>query len=437
MHTLTRRLGLVQATAINMIDMVGIGPFVTLYLVIQIMNGSHFLYAWIIGAFLALMDAQVWSELGAAYPLAGGTYNFLKKAYGETRWGRLFSFLYVWQTCIQAPLVMASAAIGFAAYASYFFPISVLATKAISGGVIVLVIFLLYRKIEAIGKISVVMWMSMLAVFIWIIAGGISFGNFWYPLVHINDDLKLNQLFFVVLGRASVKSIYSYLGYYNVCHLGSEIKHPQKNLPRSMMISVGLIFLLYMALNISVVSVIPWQEAMHTKYVVSDFIAKVYGTRASLVATVLILIVAFSSLFAATLGYSRVPYAAAADGAFFKMFARLHPTKNFPYLSLLFIGSLGLIFSLLFRMGDVIDAILAMRILVQFVAQALGLVLLRKRNGSRHLPYKMKLYPIPVILSVGIWLYAFLSTGWYALWGSLIAMAGVVVFYLTSNLRKA
>src|SRR5436305_7346925 len=135
--SLKRSIGLIQATAINMTDMVGIGPFVTLYMVISIMNGPWFLYAWLVGAFLAFMDAMVWSELGAAYPLAGGSYNFLKIAYGEKKWGRLFSFLYVWQTCIQAPLVMASASIGFAEYLNYFIPLSFIASKIISGMVVV------------------------------------------------------------------------------------------------------------------------------------------------------------------------------------------------------------------------------------------------------------------------------------------------------------
>ncbi|MDB5253720.1 MAG: amino acid permease [Flaviaesturariibacter sp.] len=436
MHTLQRRLGLVQATAINMIDMVGIGPFVTLYLVIQIMSGPHFLYAWLLGGFLAFMDAQVWSELGAKYPLAGGTYNFLKEAYGRARWGRLLSFLYVWQTCIQAPLVMASAAIGFAAYARYFFPFSDVVAKAVSGGVIVLVVALLYRKIEAVGRISVILWISVFAVFAWIIAGGIQAGHFWQPLAHINDTIVVSPAFFVLLGQASVKSIYSYLGYYNVCHLGGEIRDPGRNIPRSMFLSVGLIFVLYMALNLSVTSVIPWQEAQQSKYVVSDFIARVYGHKASLVATGLILVVAFASLFSATLGYSRVPYAAAVDGAFFPVFGRLHPTKGFPYLSLLFIGTLAFLFSLYVRMGEAIDAILAMRILVQFVAQAIGVVLLRRREGKERLPYRMWLYPLPVILSVAIWLLALVSTGQMALWGLLAAGTGVVVYVLTRKVRN-
>jgi amino acid transporter len=412
-----------------MIDMVGIGPFVTLYMVIQIMNGPWFLYAWLVGAFLAFLDAMVWSELGAAYPLAGGSYNFLKIAYGEKKWGRLFSFLYVWQTCIQAPLVMASAAIGFATYLSYFQPLDFWQTKLVSGGVVVLVVILLYRKIEAIGRISVVMWLSVFAIFGWIITGALLHGNILEPLRHMNDNVVFNRLFFVALGQASVKSIYSYLGYYNVCHLGSEIKAPGRNIPVSMFISVAGIFILYMALNLSVVSVIPWHDAMQSRYVVSTFINEVSGSSASKIATVLILVVAFSSVFSATLGYSRVPYAAAVDGAFFKVFGKLHPTKDFPYVSLLFLGALGFLFSMLFRMGDVIDAILAMRILVQFIAQAIGVILLRKKYGTENLPYRMPLYPFPVIISVAIWLFVFYATGWFALYGSAIALAGVLVYY--------
>ncbi len=430
---LKRNISLLQATSINMIDMVGIGPFVVLYLVIHIAGGPFFLYAWFIGAFLSLTDALIWSELGAAYPLAGGSYNFLKIAYGEKSWGKLLSFLYVWQTLIQAPLVMASAAIGFAEYLSFFVPLEFWVSKIVSGSIVILVVFLLYRKIEDIGKLSVVLWICVIVIFAWIITGGFLNGRMLDPLKHINDNLVLNQLFFVLLGQASVKTIYSFLGYYNVCHLGSEIKNPGKNIPRSILISVVGITFLYLAMNLSVTSVIPWQEAMKNKYVVSEFINKVSGKNAAAVATVLILIVAFASLFSSTLGYSRVPYAAAKDGSFFKIFARLHPTRNFPYVSLLFLGLLGFIFSLFFKMKYAIDGILAMRILVQFIAQAIGVVILRNRNGTKDLPFKMWLYPLPVIFSVFIWLFIFYSTGVMALFGLFLASGGIVVFYLTKK----
>jgi amino acid transporter len=222
-----------------------------------------------------------------------------------------------------------------------------------------------------------------------------------------------------------------------VCHLGGEIKNPQQNIPRSIFISIFGIAVLYLLMNVSIVIVIPWQEAMKSDFIVSTFMERVYGTRAGVIATMLVLWIAFASLFAVVLGYSRVPYAAAADGHFFSIFAKLHPTKNFPYVSLLFLGGVGFIFSLLFKLGDVISAILAMRIIVQFIAQSLGVILLRKRNGTAQLPFKMWLYPLPVILSVWIWLFVFYSTGKVALLGLGLAASGVLVYFLTKNLRHA
>ena len=431
---LQRKINIWQATAINMIEMAGIGPFVVLSLVINIVNGPAFLYAWFAGAMLAFFDALIWSELGAAYPKAGGSYNFLKVAYGEEKWGKLFSFLFVWQTLVQAPLVMASAAIGFAEYLNYFIKLNEWQSRGVSGLIIIIVVISLYRKIEAIGKISIALWICLIALFCWIIGGGIWHGHMLHPLLHINDQLIPNKLFAVALGTATVKTIYSFLGYYNVCQLGGEIKNPQKNIPRSMLISVVGITILYIAMNLAVTSVIPWHQAMHNDRIVSEFIRQVSGETAANVVTVIILIVAFASLFSATLGYSRVPFAAARDGAFFKIFARLHPTKGFPYVSLLFLGSMAFIFSMLFKMGSVISGILAMRILIQFVAQAIGIFLLSKRNGRKNLPFKMPMYPLPVIISVVSWLAIFIFTGKAALLGFVLIATGTVAFYLGRNL---
>ncbi len=372
---LERRLGLGQATAINMTDMVGIGPFITMPMVIGMMNGPWFLYAWIAGAFLSIVDAMIWSELGAAFPRAGGSYNFLKEAYGKNGAGKMMSFLFVWQTMIQAPLVIASAAIGFAKYFSYLVPLTLVTEKMVSGAVVILIVILLYRKIEAIGKISVFLWSGVIVTMFWIIGGGIVHGNFLAPLKNINSGLSVDYAFVTAIGYASVKSVYSYLGYYNVCHLGSEIKNPSKNIPRSMFISIAGIAVLYLLMNVSVVSVIPWQHAKNSEFVVSEFIQILAGNTAAKIATCLILWVAFASVFSSTLGYSRIPYAAAADGEFFKIFSRLHPEKNFPYVSLLFLGGLAFIFSMLFKLKDVISAILAMRIMIQFIGQAVGLLI--------------------------------------------------------------
>jgi amino acid transporter len=439
---LQRRLGLFQSTVINMIDMVGIGPFITLPIVMGLIGGMY-LYAWIAGAILSLVDAMIWSELGAAYPLAGGSYNFLKEAYGKNGAGKMMSFLYVWQTVIQAPLVAASAAIGFSAYFVYLIPLEPWQQKAISGTVILFISFLLYRKIDSIGRIGILLWAGVIATLGWIIYGGISHGNILQPLRDFPSSFSWEVLGSFAFGQACVKTIYSYLGYYNVCHLGGEIKDPGRNIPKSMFISVIGIAILYLAMNLSVGSVISWQEIKswqdsgQNNFVVSVFIERLYGNTAGIVATIMILWVALASLFAVMLGYSRVPYAAAVDGAFFSVFAKLHPTKNFPYVSLLVLTALAFIFSLLFRMGDIISGILAMRIMVQFVGQAAGIVLLRKRNGSSHLPYKMPAYPIPVILVIAMWLFIFYATG-LTIISSFLAVfgSGLLVYMLMAKFKK-
>ncbi len=433
---LERRIGLLQATAINMTDMVGIGPFVVLSIVAQTMNGPWFLYAWIAGAVLSVIDANVWSQLGSAYPLAGGSYNFLKAGYGE-RWGKLMSFLFVWQTMIQAPLVIASAAIGFSQYAGYLIHLDTLSAKAVSGTVVLLIVLLLYRKIETIGKISVFLWMGVLVTMAWIIGGGLWHGNFLAPIKNINEGLELNHAFAAALGFASVKTVYSYLGYYNVCHLGGEIIDPQKNIPRSMFISIGGIAVLYLLMNVSVASVLPLHQIQQSKFVVSEFVQTLAGSTAANIATLLILWVAFASVFSATLGYSRIPYAAAADGAFFKVFAKLHPTKHFPHISLLVLGAVAFVFSLLFKLKDVIDAILAMRILIQFIGQAVGLILLTKQKGLKHFPWKMPLYPLPAILAILIWGFVLYSTGRNMMLGGLTVTAlGIIAFMIKSRRNK-
>jgi amino acid transporter len=270
---------------------------------------------------------------------------------------------------------------------------------------------------------------------LWIIGGGIAHGNFVQPIRDMNDGLTVDYAFITAIGFASVKSVYSYLGYYNVCHLGSEIVQPARNIPRSMFISIAGIAVLYLAMNISVVSVVPWQEAKESEFVVSVFIQQLFGSTAAKVATCFILWVAFASVFSATLGYSRIPYAAAEDGAFFKIFARLHPTKHFPYVSLLFLGGLAFVFSMLFKLSEVISAILAMRILIQFIGQAVGLLLLRRRRPEQDFPFKMPLFPWPVYIAILMWVGILISTGkLMVLSGLVVIVAGLIVYFVKAKL---
>jgi len=439
---LNRSLNLKQATAINMIDMVGIGPFVTIPFVIGAMNGPACIFAWLLGAILSFADGMVWAELGAKWPEAGGSYQFLKKLYGEKKWGSVFSFLFIWQTTIQAPLVIASGTIGFAQYFSYLIPATALQQKAISGTLVVFITFLLYRRIADIGKISIWLWIGVIATLLWLIVGGLTHFNARQAFDFSGSPSWFSFLFFAGLGQASIKTVYSYLGYYNVCHLGAEIKVPERNIPRSILLSIGGIAVIYLLMQISLLGVIPWQEAKNSQFIVSIFFERIYGNTAATVATMLILWIALASLFSVMLGYSRIPYAAATDGNYFKIFARLHPTKNFPHVSLLILAAIAFIFSLLFKLKEVITAIVVMRILIQFVSQAVGVILLHGKRESDdiplRLPFKMPLFPLPALIAIAVWMFIFFCSGWNYILGALgVIISGVLLFLWFSYRKRA
>lgn len=433
---LERGLGLKEAAALNMIDMVGIGPFIVVPIVIQEMNGPQCMIAWITGAVLALIDGFIWAELGAALPKAGGSYFFLKEIYGKNTWGKLFSFLFIWQTIIQAPLVIASGAIGFSQYFTYLVPLNPLQQKLISGLLVIILVILLYRKITTVGKISLFLWIGVIGTIVWLIFGGVTHFNPKLAFDFPDGAFSLSWLFFAGIGNATVKTIYTYLGYYNVCHLGAEIKDPERNIPKSIFISIIGIAILYLAMQLSILGVVPWQSAMKSQFIVSTFVEIIYGSKAAVVATVLILWIAFSSLFAVLLGYSRIPFAAATDGTFFSVFSKVHPTKHFPNVSLLVLGSIAFLFSLLFRLADVISAILAMRILVQFIAQAVGIIYLHKNRPKEFFPYKMFLFPIPPVIAILMWIGLFLSTRYFALAGVGFLLLGILVFLIRAYIIK-
>jgi fructoselysine transporter len=428
---LERGLSLTQATAINMIDMVGIGPFVTIPLIVGYMHGPVCILAWLLGAFLAYMDGMVWAELGAKWPEAGGSYVFLQKLFGK--WGKLMAFLFIWQTLIQAPLVVASGSIGFSQYLSFLVPLTTIQKKMISGGLVILLVILLYRNIKSIGKISIIFWIITGGTILWLILSGISHFNVKQALIFDTSGFDGSSLFFTALGMASLKAIYSYLGYYNVCHLGAEIKNPEKNIPRSIFISITGIAILYLGMQTMILGVLPWQEVAKSDFVASTYFEHIYNHTTGQVATILILCIAIASLFSVLLGYSRVPYAAAKNGDFFAVFAKVHPKHKIPHVSLLVLGGLGFIFSLLFKLGDVITAIVTVRILIQFVSQAVGVILWHKKQEAR--PYTMPLFPVPAILSIVIWLFIFYNAKWEYMEGALgIIVSGWLLFLLKEKI---
>ena len=425
---LIRGIGLGSATALNMIDMIGVGPFITLPLIVSAMGGPQAMLGWIVGALFAICDGLVWAELGAAFPGSGGSYRYLREIYGPRKLGRLISFLFIWQLSFSAPLSIASGAIGLSGYASYFWPgleheflartwhiplpligsmqVRWLASGAtfVAIGTVLLATVLLYRKITSIGWISKLMLAGVLGTMAWIIFAGVTHFNAAQAFSFPPGAFQLSEKFFLGLGAAMLVATYDYWGYYNVCFLGDEVKEPAKTIPRALLLSILIVACLYVVMNVSVLGVVPWQEMVHPVkangglYIISTFMRTIYGTRAAAIVTGLVMWTAFASVFSLMLGYSRVPYAAALDGNYFRAFARIHPEGRFPYVSLLALGGVAMAFCFL-SLADVIAALVVIRILLQFLMQAIGVIILRIQRPELPRPFRMWLYPLPALLA--------------------------------------
>lgn len=438
---LTRGMGLLQATAANMLEMIGIGPFITIPLILAAMGGPQAMIGWLLGAIIAVCDGLVWAELGAAMPGSGGSYHYLRQAYGPRRLGNLMSFLFIWETVCTAPFSIASGAVGFSNYTRYLWPaMSDGQGKLLAALLCLAVTALLYRDIKSIGKLSVVLWIVVLLTVAWVLFAGVtnfqSARAFDFP----PNAFHLNWIFFAGLGNATLNAIYDYGGYNNVCFFGGEVKDPARTIPRTVLISIAVVAVMYMVMTVTIIGVVPWREAivegtLANKAIVADFIQRLYGSKAATLMTLLILWTTFASIFAVMLGYSRVPYAVAADGRFFKPFARLHPTKNFPNFSLVFIGGTAALACWL-DLGTLIAALIIIEKIARDIGQAVAVIVIRRYRPELHLPFKMWLYPLPSVVALAGWIYI-LSTNQakIVLWGTALMIVGVAA-YLWQAKRK-
>jgi len=343
-------------------------------------------------------------------PGTGGSYEYLQRAFGPESLGRLMGFLFLWQVMLAAPLTAASGGIGFADYARYLFPgMTDLEHKAVAVGVCLAATVLLYRNIRSIGKISTILWVGLMLAMGIIIWGGAWHFRPGLAFAFPPGAFHLSSAFFVGLGGATLLSMYDYSGYFTVCLIGGEIKDPTTTIPRSILLSIGILAVLYIAMSLSIIGVVPWQQAAHSHAVVSEFMEQIYGPKAAFAMTLLILWVAFASVFTVLLGFTRVPFAAAAEGRFFSAFARVHPTQHFPAFSVLFMGVLSAAACLL-TLEQLIKELIILQIVTQFAAQCVAVILIRRTRKEISRPFSMPLYPLPVLIALAGWLYILLSS---------------------------
>jgi amino acid transporter len=433
-HTLHRSFGLLQAVAMNMSNMLGVGAFFTIPLILASMGGPQAMLGWIVGAVLALCDGLIWAELASAIPTSGGTFEYLKVAYGGTRLGRLLPFLFVWQFILSGPLEAASGTIGFAQYFAYLVPMSERQMQWLAVGVGALAIVLLYRKIESVGKLMVALWAGVILTIAVVLICGLPHFRAATVFDFPPHAFSFSSDFLFGCGAAMAYAMYDFFGYYSVCYIGDEVKNPSRTIPRSILISVIVVAAIYLTMNISIISVVPWREAIQSKAIASEFMETLYGRTGGVLLTLLICWTAFASVFALLLGYSRIPYAAARDGYFFSVFARLHPRGDFPHVSLLVLGAVMMGASFL-PLDAVITVLITTRILVQFIAQIAAVSLLR-RQGTRVSGFRIVLYPLPNVVALLGWLFVFATSGKWYIAGSLVTIAlGIGAYFLWSLCR--
>jgi amino acid transporter len=419
---LERRIGLRSAVLFNMLEMIGVGPFITLPLVIAAAGFRLSVWAWVLGAAIAIADGLVWAELGAAFPRAGGSYAFLREIYGSDGPGNWLSFLYVWQVGFTAPLSIASGCIGLSGFLAVFWagldtaPIAALPAlqyaNFAAAAACLLVTVLLYRNISSVTRMAWVLFAGVLAALTGVIisgfahapatAGGCPILNAFFAFrVGSCPAIPPASAALSGLAQATLLATYCYWGYYNICFLAGEVRRPERTIPRAILLSVLFVSALYVLMNLAVLPSLN-EAASYTAQrlpLVADIARFAFGPWAGYTIAALIVWTAFASIFSLQLGYSRVPYAAARDGNYFRFLAALHPKHGIPHRSLVALGLVGAFFCF-FSLTQVITLLVITRILLQFFLQQFGVIYLRIRKPDLPRPFRMPLYPLPPLFAI-------------------------------------
>jgi len=445
---LERGLNLLHATSLNVANMLGAGPFITIPVLLGTMMGPQAMIGWAVALVIVMCDGLVWAELGAAFPGTGGTYHFLREIFQGSAWGRFLPFLFIWQFLISGTLEVASGYIAASEFTMSLCPAfheqlaqwgvpDRIVTGTVAALMAAVMFVLLCQRIRSLGWLGTMLVAVVLGAVGTIIVLG--FRNFDPALVAFPPGaFHIDQSFLVGLGAATSVAVYDYLGYYNICHLGEEVREPQKTIPRAVILSIIVVVLLYVSLNLAIIGVVPWQETLKegtlaNKNIAGAFMTKLYGDRVASIFTVFIIWTCLAGLFAMTLGYSRIVYAAAKNGDFFHFFDKLHPTKGYPWAALMLLTALTAFFCF-FPLKIVIEGAVVVRIIVQFIGQIFALHIVH-RDKKRPLPFRMWLYPLPSLIALIGWVLLLATTSVNLL--CLIAIiygSGLLIFILRDQL---
>jgi amino acid transporter len=303
---LIQGIGLWQATALNVTFIVGAGVFATIPAMVDLLPGPYALLAWAGAGVLILLDGLVWSELGAAMPRSGGTYHFLLECYGRDRWGRLMAFLFLWQFTVSGPLELGFNLAAIALFAPGLSPafadfdrahsvtwgqqVSVGPARLFASALGLVILGLLYRRVTTLGRVTVVLWVGLLAAVGWILVeGALRFqpGTFDFRGA-TNPPSDLGGR----LGPALMLAIFASLGYYNICHVGEEVREPARVIPRAILSSVAIVIVLFVGLHLALLGVVSWKEIPEKPddyNLPAEFMRRLHGDGAAALISVLLI----------------------------------------------------------------------------------------------------------------------------------------------------
>lgn len=428
-------IGLLSATAINMNAMCGVGPFITIPAIVSAMGGPSALFGWVLGSIVAMADGLVWAELGAAMPGAGGSYLFLREAF-QYRTGRLLPFLFVWTAILSLPLILSCGVIGFYQYLGTFVPnLSPVENHVIGLVMVAVVVALLYRRIESIPIINIVLWIVTLAAMGVTVAASFSHFDAGRAFAFSSNGM-LGNSFLAGLGSGLVIALYDYTGYGTVAYMGAELKDPGRVMPGSIILSIVAIGALYLSMQLGILGAAPWREVAESTNVASTVVGKYWGPKGAILVSVLVMIAAAASIFTGLLGSSRVLFNAARDGVFFSWFGKLHPRLHFPHIALILMGLIVAIGSF-FEVTAIIGILTGVTVLIQSLGQVVALTVLRRRQPGLIRPYRQTLYPLPSLISMMGWSYAFVALDKVSI---ILAFAwvafGCIAFLIYARARK-
>jgi len=443
-----KKLTLLQAIGLNTMNMFGTGPFITIPFVVAATDpaGPQALLGYAMAAFACMNDSLIWSELGSIWPDSGGSYVYLRELYGRNKFGRLMAFLFVWQIMVSGPMECASGFIATAQYISYIDGNNSYWHHAgIAFIMCLLTIFALYREIDDVGSITIVLWIATLMAIIFVIIVG--YTTFDTELIQphpeaFNDGGKL----FMSLGIAARYAVYDFTGYYDVNFVGKEVQNPTRTIPIACISTCCVVACVFFLVDVAVMGSLEWR-AEHggyvrlvqsgdnsANYIMAIFCETHISRSFAIFFTLVVAVTIFGSCFSFMIGLAQIPYTAAKDGYFYDWLSHEHPTmRGLSDYSLLFVGAISCLFCFV-ELSVVIEGMLTMQLLIQFIAQSVGLIYYRyylpineQEKGAFNVPW----FPLPNIIQIIIFSFIFLTTDNYLIKNGTPLMEVALLFLIT------